>query len=131
MFEEFIFKYQLPILKLFGLNCYGCCEPIEKRWSIVKKIPNLRRVSVSSWANFEQMRENLRDDYIYSLKMTPTDLAVPFMDEDVVRRRIRDILNIAKGCIIEIIMKDNHTIGNNPDNVIRWTRIAREEVEKG
>jgi hypothetical protein len=130
MFEEFIFQYQLPILKLFGLNCYGCCEPIEKRWSIVKRIPNLRRVSVSSWANFEKMTQNLQDDYIYSLKMTPTDLSVPVMDEEVVRKRIRNILDIAKGCIIEIIMKDNHTIGNNPGNVIRWTKIAREESEK-
>jgi hypothetical protein len=48
----------------------------------------------------------------------------------VVRKRIRDILNIVKGCIIEIIMKDNHTIGKNPDNVIRWTQIAREEAER-
>ena len=129
MFEEFIFQYQLPILKLFGLNCYGCCEPLEKRWDIVKKIPNLRRVSVSSWANFEQMRQNLQNNYIYSLKIKPTDLAEAVMDEGIARKRIRNILNIAKGCIIEIIMKDNHTIGNNPDNVIRWTKIAREEAE--
>lgn len=130
MFEEFIFEYQLPILKLFGLNCYGCCEPLEKRWNIIKKIPNLRRVSVSSWANFEQMGQNLQNDYVYSLKMKPTDLAAAVMDEDVARKRIRDVLNIAKGCIIEIIMKDNHTIGKNPNNVIRWTKIAREEAER-
>lgn len=130
MFEEFIFEYQLPILKLFGLNCYGCCEPLEKRWNIIKKIPNLRRVSVSSWANFEQMGQNLQNDCVYSLKMKPTDLAAAVMDEDVARKRIRDVLNITKGCIIEIIMKDNHTIGKNPKNVIRWTKIAREEAER-
>jgi hypothetical protein len=130
MFEEFIFPYQLPILKCFGLNCYGCCEPLDPRWHIIKNIPNLRRVSVSPWANFAQMAEYLQDHYVYSLKMTPTDIAVPKIDEDVVRKRIRDVLNITKGCIIEIIMKDNHTIGKNPDNVIRWTQIAREEAER-
>jgi hypothetical protein len=62
--------------------------------------------------------------------MTPTDIAVPKIDEDVVRKRIRNVLNIAKGCVIEIIMKDNNTIGKNPNNVIRWTQIAREEVER-
>jgi len=31
MFEEFIFKYQRPVAAKFGLNCYGCCEPLEKR----------------------------------------------------------------------------------------------------
>jgi hypothetical protein len=130
MFEEFIFPYQLPILKCFGLNCYGCCEPLDKRWHIIKSIPNLRRVSVSPWADFAQMAEYLQDKYIYSLKMTPTDIAVPIINEDLVRKRIRDILSITKGCVIEIIMKDNHTIGKNPNNVTRWTQIAREEAER-
>jgi hypothetical protein len=130
MFEEFVFQYQLPILKLFGLNCYGCCEPLEKRWDIVKKIPNLRRVSVSSWADFYQMGKYLQDGYIYSVKLKPTDIATYVMDEYMARKRIREILNIAKGCVIEIIMKDNHTIGNNPGNVIKWTEIAREEAER-
>ena len=31
---------------------------------------------------------------------------------------------------VEIIMKDNHTLGKNPQNLIRWTQIAREEVNK-
>jgi hypothetical protein len=130
MFEEFIFRYQLPILSKFGLNCYGCCEPIEKRWEIIKKIPNLRRVSVSSWADFGKMADNLQDKYIYSLKAKPTDLAQPLIDEGIVRRRIKDTLEKCKGCIIEIIMKDNHTIGKNPANVIRWVQIAKEEASK-
>ena len=130
MFEEFIFPYQLPILERFGLNYYGCCEPLDSRWYIIKNVPNLRKVSVSPWANFAQMAEDLQDNYVYSLKMTPTDIAVPKIDEDVVKKRIRNVLNIAKGCVIEIIMKDNHTIGKNPNNVIRWTQIAREEAER-
>lgn len=44
MFEEFVFVYQLPIIKKFGLVCYGCCEPLHSRWNIIKNIPNLRRV---------------------------------------------------------------------------------------
>jgi len=34
------------------------------------------------------------------------------------------------GGICEFIMKDNHTIGNNPNNLIRWTQIMREEIER-
>ena len=51
MFAEFIFPYQLPFLERFGLNCYGCCEPLDKRWHVVQRVPRLRRVSVSAWAN--------------------------------------------------------------------------------
>jgi len=27
-------------------------------------------------------------------------------------------------------MKDNHTLGRNPDNLVRWVRIAREQIAK-
>ncbi|MDP7287961.1 MAG: hypothetical protein QGH94_08205, partial [Phycisphaerae bacterium] len=43
MFEEFVFPYQMPILERFGLNCYGCCEPLDNRWHVVKRFPRLRR----------------------------------------------------------------------------------------
>ncbi|MCL6557432.1 MAG: hypothetical protein K6U74_01280 [Firmicutes bacterium] len=129
MFEEFVFQYQLPILERFGLNCYGCCEPLDVRWKVVKNVPRLRRVSVSPWANLQAMAEYLQDKYIYSLKPSPAVLATPTIDEDYIRKTLREALQIARNCRVEIIMKDNHTLGNNPENVIRWCRIAREEAE--
>ncbi len=129
MFAEFIFPYQLPILERFGLNCYGCCEPLDKRWHIVKQIPHLRRVSVSAWASVSRMAEMLEDRYIFSWKPSPADLAVSSLDEDQVRAQLRETFRITRNCRVEAIMKDNHTIGNNPQNVIRWCQIAREEAE--
>ncbi len=129
MFEEFIFGYQLPIMERFGLNCYGCCEPLDTRWHVVKQFPRLRRISVSPWAKIEKMAEYLGDKYIFSLKPSPADLAVPQIDEDRIRSELRKALEITKGCRVEIIMKDNHTLGNNPENARRWCQIAREEVE--
>jgi hypothetical protein len=52
------------------------------------------------------------------------------MNEERVRADLRRALHITRGCLVEVIMKDNHTIGNNPENVIRWCRIAREEAER-
>jgi hypothetical protein len=129
MFAEFIYPYQYPILERFGLNCYGCCEPLDKRWEVVKKLPRLRRISVSPWANLEVMAEKLSANYVYSLKPNPADIAVPLIDEDYIRKKIKEAFRITKNCRLEIIMKDNHTIGRNPNNVIRWCRIAREEAE--
>ena len=130
MFEEFVFPYQLPILEKFGLNCYGCCEPLDKRWEIVKRTPNLRRVSVSPWSDLEIMAGYLKDDYVFSLKANPAVLAVPVMDKESVRQKVRGFLEKTKGCVVEILMKDNHTLGKNPDNIINWVKIAREEIEK-
>jgi hypothetical protein len=130
MFAEFIFPYQLPILDRFGLNCYGCCEPLDSRWHIVQKIPRLRRVSVSAWANVAKMAEKLGDRYIFSWKPSPADLAMSPIDEDKIRERMRRTFQSTRDCRVEVLMKDNHTIGNNPQNVIRWCRIAREEAER-
>jgi hypothetical protein len=130
-FEEFVFQYQLPIQERFGLNCYGCCEPLEGRWHVVKRAPRLRRVSVSPWADQAKMAGFLQDRYVYSRKSPPSLLALPHIDEVAVRADIQATLQAARGCVLEIIMKDNHTLGRNPDNLVQWVRIAREEIQKG
>ncbi len=130
MFAEFVFPYQLPLLKRFGLNCYGCCEPLDVRWSVIKQTPKLRRVSVSSWADAKKMAAFLEDRYVFSWKPSPAPLAQPQLDEQVVRTVLRDVLAATRGCRLEIIMKDNHTLGNNPGNAVRWVEIAREEIAR-
>jgi len=129
MFAEFIFPYQLPLLARFGLNCYGCCEPVNARWDMLKTIPNLRRVSVSPWADIDVMAEALGDRYLFSSKPNPAYLAIPVMDADFARSSLRDLIRRTRGCRLEIIMKDNNTLGKNPANAFEWCRIAREEAE--
>ena len=130
MFEEFVFQYQLPILERFGLNCYGCCEPLDGRWEVVKKTPRLRRVSVSAWAEPERMAGYLGNRYIFSAKPNPAHLAPSSFDETPIRRDLRRIIEAARGCPLELIMKDNHTIANDPARVCRWVEIAREEIDR-
>ena len=131
MFGEFVLPYQLPILERFGLNCYGCCEALDARWSLVEKIPRLRRVSMSPWASLPRMAETLGPRYIFSWKPNPADLAMPSFDAERIRRELREGLQALRraDCRIEVIMKDNHTIGNDPARVVQWVKIAREEAE--
>jgi hypothetical protein len=130
MFKEFVFPYQLSILERFGLNCYGCCEPLNVRWKYVKDFPRLRRVSVSPWADVRQMAEYLENRYVLSLKPSPSPLAVKKMNEESVRNELARKLDQSRGCCVEVIMKDNHTLGKNPGNAVRWCEIAREEIDK-
>jgi len=113
MFEEFVLPYQLPLMERFGLVCYGCCEPVHARWKALSRIRNLRRVSVSPWCNRAAMAGNLGGRYVYSLKPHPGLLAAPSFDEQAVRADIRDALEKTRGCCLEMIMKDNNTIGND------------------
>lgn len=130
MFAEFVLPYQLPILSRFGLNCYGCCEPLDQRWEYVKQIPRLRRVSVSPWSNRALMAERLGANYILSMKPNPADLARDSFDEEKVRGILRADLRATRDCRVEVIMKDNHTIRDDPSRVVRWVQIAMEEAEK-
>lgn len=130
MYEEFIFPYEKPIMDRFGLTCYGCCEPLHPRWHVVKNHHNLRRVSCSPWVDIEKMASYLEDKYIFSMKPSPSVLAKPVIDKESIRKDLREALEVTKDCVVEVIMKDNHTIGGNPANVIEWCKIAREEAER-
>lgn len=129
-YGEFILPRHKRILERFALNCYGCCEPYNSRWKYVRQLPNLRRVSVSPWADWATVPELLGKNYIASVKPIPTPLASFHMNEDVVRGDCRKAVEQTKGGICEFIMKDNHTLGNNPDNAIRWVEIMREEIAR-
>jgi hypothetical protein len=76
------------------------------------------------------MADALTDRYVYSMKPNPALLAMDAFDEEAIRQELRHDLDVTRGCRVEIIMKDNHTIRNDPSRVIRWCRIAREEAER-
>ena len=44
--------------------------------------------------------------------------------------KLRSVLENSVGCVPELIMKDCHTIGRNPNNPVRWVQIAREEIDR-
>ena len=128
MYGEFILPYHLKIAERFGMNCYGCCEGFNPRWEYIKRIPRLRRVSVSPWADLDTLPNLLGRNYIASVKPSPTPLAQSVMDEDVVRADLKKAVAAVDDCVIEIIMKDNHTLGGNPRNASRWVELAREAI---
>jgi hypothetical protein len=130
MFAEFVFPYQVRLLERFGLNCYGCCEALNTRWHVVEKIPRLRRVSVSPWADLADMAEKLGHRYILSLKPSPTNLAMRSFDDERVRAELRQALQITRNCRVEMILKDTHTLRNDPGRAVRWARIAMEEAQR-
>ena len=65
------------------------------------------------------------------MKPNPAVLAMPEIDEEAIRAGLRRTLEMTRGCVVEVIMKDNHTIGGRPENVVQWCRIAQEEAERG
>ena len=127
-FAEFILPYQMPIISQYGLTQYGCCEGLERRIDLILSIPRLRRVSVSPWAKEEVMAAKLGNRVIYSRKPLPTLVCCGF-NEATIRADLRKTLAIAKDCQLEFILKDTHTVENQPWRLARWVAIAHEEID--
>lgn len=128
MHEEFAVSYERPYLERFGLCMYGCCEPLHNKIEILRSISNLRKISMSPWADWEVAAEKIQDDYVFVMRPNPELLARDVWDPDRLRQRIRDGLQKTEGCIVEIMQTDISTIQYEPERLQEWTRIAQEEA---
>jgi hypothetical protein len=129
MFDEFMLQYQIPIMEKFGLVAYGCCEDLTRKIDLLRRIPNLRRIAVTPWADVRACAEQIQQDYVFSWRPSPAETICTGFDPDKVRRFIRAGLEASRGCHVDITLKDIETIDGNFDNLIEWTRIVREIVE--
>jgi len=129
MHWEFALKHDMRWLERFGLTYYGCCEPLDKKIDILRKIPNLRKISVSPWCDMDSIIAQIGGDYVISRKPNPAIFAEADFSPDRARAQIREVLDKAAGnCHIEFIMKDISTVGHKPQRLWQWTQIAMEEV---
>ena len=128
MHQEFELQYVNPIFARYGLVYYGCCDPLDHKLEVIRKIPNLRKVSMSPWTQAERGAEGLGRNFVFSSKPNPALLAgIPF-DEDAVRRELTGIKAACDrhGCPLELILKDISTVKYEPGRLFRWAEIAME-----
>jgi hypothetical protein len=130
MHWEFALQYEIRWLARFGLSYYGCCEPLHDRIGYLRKIPNLRKISMSPWANIEEAKENGADNFVLSIKPSPAILARDKWDLDLARKDLSEKLDQAKGCAVEVIMKDISTVRNEPKRLWEWAEMASRLSER-
>lgn len=129
MHWQFSLQYELDWMKEFGLNYYGCCEPLHHKMDQMDKIPNLRKVSMSPWNKLDVAAERCKGKYVMSCKPNPAMFATGDFDEAAARREIEDIIRKTEGCSIEIIMKDISTVDYKPRKLWQWAKVARETID--
>lgn len=125
MHREFILDYEKRLLEPFGLNGYGCCEDLSNKLDDVLTIPNIRRISISPWADVEKCADKIKGKCIFSWKPNPAYLVGEFNKEKI-RENIKHTLDATRDCVIEMILKDTHTCENHPERFTMWTDIAQE-----
>jgi len=130
MFDEFMFQYQIPIMERFGLTAYGCCEDLTLKIGLLKKLPNLRRIAVAPAADVGRCAERIGTDYVLSYRPSPTDMVGYRFDPERVRGILRRDLEEARGCHVDITLKDVETVEGDPNRVRRWVEITREVIDE-
>ena len=130
MHWEFALKHDIPWLSRWGLNYYGCCEPLDWKLDILQRIPNLRKVSMNYRIKSERAVRNLADKYVFSYKPNPAFFAEDHFRLHEMREELRTVLEQGRDCHIEIIMKDISTVRYQPERLWQWATMAMQLVNE-
>lgn len=130
MHEEFLLRYQLPILSKFGLSAYGCCEDLTEKIDMLRRIPNLRRIAVSPFADVRRCAEQIGTDYVLSYRPSPTDMVGYGFDENRIRGILKDDFAACGECHFDVTLKDVETVQDDPRRIGRWVEITRQEIDR-
>jgi hypothetical protein len=135
LFHEFCFPYYRDLAALFGFVYWGCCEPADPIWETsLSKLPNLKAVSISRWADQRQMAEALAGrQIVFSRKPDPNLLGVDVaLNEHAWAAEIRGTLEIAAGrdLPLEFVVRDVYSMHGNLAKARRAVEIARSEIDR-
>lgn len=130
MHDEFMLRYQLPIMERFGVTSYGCCEDLTGKIDILRKVSNLRRIAVAPLADIEKCAEQIDGKYVISYRPNPAQMVCVGYDEDLIRKIVGHALEVTKGQHIEINLKDVQTVQHEPERLNRWVKVVRELIEE-
>jgi hypothetical protein len=131
MFQEFEVDYASRICARFGLVYYGCCDPLDRKMAEVRRIPNVRKVSMSPWVDEERGASEIGRDFVYSRKPNPALLAWDQFDPEAVRSDLMATRRACErhGCPLEFILKDISTVRYQPERLFEWSRLAMAVAE--
>ena len=130
MHWEFAVEHDLRWLKRFGLTYYGCCERLDLKMDVMRRIPNLRKLSVSPWCDSKRAVDEIGTDYVISRKPNPAVFAGEACRLEEAERDLRSFLDLAKDCHTEIIMKDISTVNHDPKRLWDWERMAMRVIRE-
>ena len=126
MSREFGFDYEKEWASLFGLSYFGCCEILSNKTREAQILPNLRKISMSPFADHEDGMSKIKEQVVISLKPNPIHLATTPWDRDALRKELISACESARkyGCSMEIVMKTIITLDGDPKRLWEWSEMA-------
>ncbi|MBQ4575514.1 MAG: hypothetical protein IJA85_10040 [Clostridia bacterium] len=131
MHKEFEIDYIKPLAERCAYSYYGCCEPLDNKMEVIREISNLRKIGVSPWSNVEVCAEQIGGDFVYARKPNPAFVALD-TDPETVRREIEDTVKacLRHGCPCEFVLKDISTVSYKPHNLIFWSEVVSDVLDR-
>jgi hypothetical protein len=126
MHAEFALRYERRWLEQFGANYYGCCEPLHGKLEHVMELPNLKKISMSPRADIARGAERVERRFVLSHKPNPAIFVSDPWDLERARRELAEALEMTRGCVVEVIMKDISTLRDEPRRLWEWAAMATE-----
>ncbi len=132
MHDEFDLQYTQRLFDRCGLGYYGCCEPLDRKIDNLRRFKNLRRVSITPWADPDVAADNIGGDYVFSCKNNPAYVAEKNFDPEPVRAEVRRVMEACKrnNTPCEFVLKDISTVSGNVDNLTQWVQTVNETIDE-
>ncbi len=130
MLDEFFFRYVTPVMGRFGLGSYGTLEQLHDRIESVRRLPKLRRLSVSPWSNLTPVAEALGKEVALSIRVKPEWFADKDFDVEGLRGVLIAKLRIARehGCHVALVLSGLTTVQQQPWRLRTFVDVARQAI---
>ena len=125
-YEEFLLRYQKPILERSGLTLYGCCEDLTNKIDLVLSIPTLRKFVCSPWTDIGKLTEAVGDRYAIEWRQKATDVVYASADLSSVAEHLERGLRLAAGCPTMIVLQELETVNGNLTRLSDWAALAKD-----
>jgi len=131
MHEEFDLQYMKRAMELCGPVYYGCCEALDTRIDLLKKIPNMRKIGASTWADVRSCAEQIAGNYVLSQKPNPAFVAGQ-ADEHVIGNETAKTVEacLKYRCPYDIVLKDISTVSYNINNLVTWNKVVQQTLDR-
>lgn len=133
MHDEFDLAYNQKIFGDCGLVYYGCCEPMHNKIDILRKrFKNLRKVSITPWADPDVAAKHMGNNLVMAAKPNPAFVAPATFNPEPVKEEIRRYLDACDRhqTPCEFVLKDISTIAKHTETLTRWVETVSTVVDE-
>lgn len=133
MHDEFDLAYNQKLFGGCGLLYYGCCEPLDTKIDILRqRFPNLRKVSITPWADPVRAARSIGRDFVLAGKPNPAFVAASTFNPAPVAAEIARYCEACRetGTPLEFVIKDISTIANRPENLSQWAATVNGVIDR-